>query len=49
MFKRDLTIVDDSLAEIRLTIWNDDAQRDDAEFDNNPVVYVAVSWKLSSY
>lgn len=38
LVKRDLTLVDDSLASISVTIWGERAKQDDAKFENNPVM-----------
>jgi len=38
IFKRDLTIVDDSNTEIRLTLWGKQAQDENAGWDSKPIV-----------
>jgi len=38
LFKRDLTVVDDSGVAVRLTLWGAEAQKDDATFGDNPVL-----------
>ena len=40
LFKRDVTLVDDSGVAVRLTLWGADAQRDDAAFCGNTVMCV---------
>lgn len=38
LFKRELTIADDSEAEIRLTIWGDKAQSNQYDWNSHPIV-----------
>jgi replication factor A1 len=40
IFKRDLTIVDNSGVSCRCTVWGAEAQKDDATFTNNPVIAI---------
>jgi len=48
LFKRDLTLVDDSNVEIRLTIWGERAQADGAQWANSPAVAIK-RVKVSDY
>jgi replication factor A1 len=40
LWKRDVTLVDDSNVAVRLTLWGEEAQKDDAEFSGSPVLCV---------
>ena len=40
MTKRDLTIVDDTMVEVNLTLWNAHAREDEAQWQNYPVLAI---------
>jgi len=48
LFKRDLTLADDSGVEVVLTIWGDKAKEDDAQWQGGPVLGVK-KCKVSDY
>ncbi|KAL0589332.1 hypothetical protein ABG067_002551 [Albugo candida] len=47
LFKRDLVLVDDSMAEVRVTLWNDRAQEDCSSWVNN--VLAIKGCRISEY
>ena len=40
LFKRDVSLVDDSGVAVRLTLWGAEAQKEDSTFEGNPVLAV---------
>nr|CCA21790.1 replication protein A 70 kDa DNAbinding subunit puta [Albugo laibachii Nc14] len=47
LFKRDLVLVDDSMAEVRVTLWNERAQEDCSSWTNN--VLAIKGCRISEY